>query len=174
MIALAQKYLPYVASLLALCIASAALYSVSHLPQEKANTELRLVQEILVTLDEHERLLNDLQADKFVEKNKGILESYLIKIRRDGVPAHSDMKRKVDALDHNLTALSTLLELYEPNARTPAFKSEAKNFRSYALAWSDRWGAMFDYFMGGGEYSTSQFSFPSKLIAAVKAERAAI
>ena len=60
-------------------------------------------------LEENQTLLKELQADPFTEKDSGILESYLAKIRRDGVAKHADMKQRLDQLAENNTAIVTLI-----------------------------------------------------------------
>lgn len=45
-------------------------------------------------LRENQAVLKELQAEPFAEKDSGILESYLAKIRRDGLPKHADMKQR--------------------------------------------------------------------------------
>jgi hypothetical protein len=68
-------------------------------------------------LKEDQAILKELQTEPFAEKDLGILESYLAKIRRDGVPTHADMKQKLDALAENNTAVVTLIKAYAPNAK---------------------------------------------------------
>jgi hypothetical protein len=40
------------------------------------------------------------------------------------------MKQKLDALAENNTAIVTLIKAYAPQAKTPAFTTEADKFRS--------------------------------------------
>ena len=67
------------------------------------------LQPIALMLAEDQALLRELQAAPFTEPNSGILEAYLAKIRRDGVPKHADMKQKLDQLAENNTAIVTLI-----------------------------------------------------------------
>jgi hypothetical protein len=73
----------------------------------------------------------------FAEKDLGILESYLTKFCRDGVPRHADMKQKLDQIAKNNIAILTLTKAYTPHARTAAFVPEGDKFRDYAFARRD-------------------------------------
>jgi hypothetical protein len=68
------------------------------------------------------------------EKDSGILESYLAKIRRDGVAKNVEMKQRLDALAENNTAIVTLIKAYAPHAKTPVFTVDGDKFRNYAAA----------------------------------------
>jgi hypothetical protein len=124
-------------------------------------------------LKENESLTTELQAEPFVEKDNGILESYLIKIRRDGVAKNAPMKQRLDQLAENNTALITLITVYSQHARTAAFTSEANKFRNYASSWRDRWNSVMELFMAGGNYPAAGPAFPKEFEAAVQAEIAA-
>ena len=100
----------------------------------------------------------------------GILESYLAKTRRDGVPKHADMKQRLDQLAENNTAIVTLIKAYAPSAHTPAFTTEADKFRNYASAWRDRWNSVMELFMAGGNYAASGVPFPKGFPEAVQLE----
>ena len=128
---------------------------------------------ISTLLKENQALIQELQSDPFVEPNAGILDSYLTKIRRDGVAKHSDMKQRLDQLAENNTVIVTLIKVYAPQAKTPAFKTESDKFRNYASAWRDRWNSVMDLFMAGGGYAASGVPFPDGFPAAVDAEIAA-
>src|SRR4029077_19442733 len=47
---------------------------------------------------EDQDILRTLQADAALEKESGILASYLAMIRADGVPKHAEMKQRLDQL----------------------------------------------------------------------------
>lgn len=87
------------------------------------------LEPIEALLDENKAIIKELQTEPFTEKDAAILESYLAKIRRDGVPKHADMKQRLDQLAENNTAIVTLINVYSLHAKTPAFKSEADKFR---------------------------------------------
>jgi hypothetical protein len=101
------------------------------------------------------------------------LESYLAKIRRDGIPKHIDMKKKLDQLAENNIAIATLVKAYGPHAKTAAFSSEGDVFRNYASAWHDLWNSAMELIMAGGSYAVSGVPFPKDFPAAVAAEIAA-
>ena len=120
-----------------------------------------------------EALLRELQTEPFQEQGSGVLESYLIRIRRDGVAKNAQMKQRLDLMAENNTAIVTLIKLIEPTAKTPAFRYEADKFRDYASAWRDRWNSVMEVFMAGGNYAVSGVPFPGGFPAAVQAEIAA-
>jgi hypothetical protein len=131
------------------------------------------LQPIAALLREDQAILKELQAEPFAEKDSGILESYLTKIRRDGVPKHADMKQKLDQLAENNTAIVTLIKVYAPCAKTLRFVPEGDKFRNYASAWRDRWNSVMELFMAGGNYAASGVPFPAGFSTAVEAEIAA-
>jgi hypothetical protein len=128
------------------------------------------LQRIATLLRENQGLIAELHSDPFTEKDAGILESYLAKIRRDGVSKHADMKLKLDTLAENNTAIVTLISSYAPQAKTPEFTTEADKFRNYASAWRDRWNSVMELFMAGGNYAASEVPFPKGFPSAVTAE----
>ena len=125
---------------------------------------------IVTLLNEDNRLLNELQAPPFTEDESGILEAYLVKLRRDGIAKTSGMKQRLDALAENNTAISTLITAYLPNAKTPGFNTESSKFQAYAAAWRDRWNSATELFMAGGNYPAASPVFTKDLITAVRAE----
>jgi hypothetical protein len=124
-------------------------------------------------LTDNQRIITELHTEPYTENDAGILESYLIKIRRDGVAKHADAKQRLDQLAENNTAIVTLIKVYSPHAKTPAFTAEADKFRSYASAWRDRWNSVMELFMGGGNYAVSEVQFPTGFPGALQAEIAA-
>lgn len=128
------------------------------------------LEPVAALLSENQAIIKELQSGSFGEKDAGVLESYLMKIRRDGVPRHADMKQRLDQLAENNTAIVTLIKAYSPEARTPAFKTEADKFRNYAAAWRDRWNGVMELFMVGGNYLASEIPFPIAFPDAVHTE----
>jgi hypothetical protein len=118
-------------------------------------------------------ITKELQAEPFTERDAGILESYIAKIRRDGVAKNSQMKQRLDQLAENNTAIVTLIKVYSSHAKTLAFTTEADKFRNYASAWRDRWNSVMELFMAGGNYAASEVPFPGGFSDAVQAEIAA-
>jgi hypothetical protein len=129
-----------------------------------------ILQPIAAMLNENQELLHELQSEPFAEKDSGILESYLAKIRRDGVPKHAEMKQKLDQLAENNTAIVTLIKTYAPQAKTAAFLPEGDKFRNYASAWRDRWNSVMELFMAGGNYAAAGVPYPAHFEAAVEEE----
>jgi phosphomevalonate kinase len=160
-------------------IASVLIGVLLHLHERQALDELRKqfvaseVQPIATLLQENQSILKELQTEPFSELNSGILESYLAKIRRDGVAKHADMKQRLDQLAENNTAVVTLIKAYAPHAKTAVFTKEADKFRNYASAWRDRWNSVMELFMAGGNYAVAGVPFPAGFPAAVDAEIAA-
>jgi hypothetical protein len=148
-------------------------YERSQLNEARARLVAGELLPIAMLLTEDQAILKELQAEPFTEKDSGILESYLAKIRRDGVAKHADMKQKLDSLAENNTAIVTLIKTYAPSAKTPAFVPEGDKFRKYASAWRDRWNSVMELFMAGGNYAASGVPFPATFAAAVDAEIAA-
>jgi hypothetical protein len=155
-------------------IAATAWYRASMALQESHSGYIAAeLQPIAVLLKENQALIKELEAEPFAEKDSGILESYLAKIRRDGVPKHADMKQRLDTLAETNTAIVTLIKAYAPHAKTPAFATEADKFRNYASAWRDRWNSVMEIFMAGGNYAVAGVPFPAGFTPAVDAEIAA-
>jgi hypothetical protein len=143
------------------------------LTEARMNQVAGELQPIAALLKENQTLIKELQAEPVTEKDSGIFESYLAKIRKDGVAKHADMKQRLDQLADNNTAIVTLIKAYAPRAKTAAFTTEADKFRNYASAWRDRWNSVMELFMAGGNYAASGVPFPKDFPAAVDAEIAA-
>lgn len=143
-----------------------------HAALQEARTQIftRELQPIATLLKENQALLQELQSEPFKEKDSGILESYLAKIRLDGVAKHADIKQRLDALAENNTAIVALAKAYAPRAKTSAFTTEADKFRNYASAWRDRWNSVMELFMAGGNYAAAGVPYPAKFFEAVNAE----
>ena len=128
---------------------------------------------VSVLLKENQAITNELQVEPYAEKDTGIFGSYLLKIRRDGVAKHADMKQRLDQLAENNVAIVTLIKAYSSYAKTPGFTIEADKFRNYASAWRDRWNSVMELFMAGGNYAASEVPFPKGFLDTVQAEIAA-
>ena len=160
--------------LVAALVATGAWYRASStLNDARAQIVASELQPIATLLQEDQALLKELKAEPFTEKDSGILESYLAKIRRDGVAKHADMKQKLDQLAENNTAIVTLIKAYAPHAKTAAFGTEADKFRNYASVWRDRWNSVMALFMAGGNYAAAEVPLPKDFPATVDAEIAA-
>jgi hypothetical protein len=102
------------------------------------------------------------------------LESYLIRIRANGLPKNAEMKERLDRLAENNTAIVTLLKVYAPHARITAFVTASDDFRNYASAWHDRWNSVMELFMSGGDYAAAAISFPPDFARALAEEATAL
>ena len=162
-----------VASVAALVVAGAWYHASDARIKSRSQLVSGTLQPIAALLKENQVLVKELQAEPFADNDFGILESYLAKIRRDGVPKHADMKQKLDALAENNTTIVTLIKAYARHASTPAFTAEGDKFRNYASAWRDRWDSVMELFMAGGNYAVSGVPFPKDFPSAVDAEIAA-
>ena len=152
-------------------IAAGAWYQASSgLRDSRALFVTDTLEPMAVLLKENQTLVTELQAEPFIEKDAGILASYLAKIRRDGVVKHADMKQRLDQLAESNTAIVTLSKAYAPQARTAAFSAEADKFRNYAIAWRDRWNSVMELFMAGGNYPAAGVPFPDGFPDAIQAE----
>lgn len=142
-------------------VAGAAWYRASSdLKELRSRVVVNELQPIAALLEVNRALVKELQAEPFTEKDSGILESYLDRIRHDGVAKHPDMKQRLDQLAENNTAIVTLIKVYAPHAKTAAFTTETEKFRNYASAWRDRWNSVMELFMAGGNYAASEVPFP--------------
>jgi CRISPR/Cas system-associated endonuclease Cas3-HD len=74
-------------------------------------------------LKENAAITQELRGGSYAEGSDDIVTAYLTKIRRDGVPQHSDMKLRIDRLNDNNTAILALLAKYSTHAKTAAFRA---------------------------------------------------
>lgn len=121
-------------------------------------------------LKENAVITRELESAEYAEPGNGFVAAYLIKIRRDGVPKHSDMKQRIDRINNNNTAILALLAKYSTHARTPAFRASAERFRDYAISLRDRWQSVPEIFMAGGNLPGAGPVFPSDFAQALTAE----
>lgn len=160
-----------VAALIAAAVSAGFLHHEHEaLEESRAQVVASELQPIATLLKENQTLFQELQSEPFIEKDSGVLESYLAKIRRDGVAKHADMKQRLDQLAENNTAIVTLIKAYAPHAKTAAFTVESDKFRNCASAWRDRWNSIMELFMAGGNYPVAEVQFPTEFSSAVQAE----
>jgi hypothetical protein len=160
--------------LLIVALGAAAWYH-AHAALQSAQSRLVAadLQPIAALLKDDQKILTELQAPPFTESDSGILESYLVKLRRDGIAKTSEMKQRLDTLAENNTAIATLITAYLPNAKTQGFVTEANKFKTYSAAWRDRWNSSTELYMAGGNYPNASPVFPIGFPGAVQAENAA-
>lgn len=121
-------------------------------------------------LKENAALAEELRTAPYAEGDNEFVSAYLMKIRRDGVPKHSDMKQRIDRIMNNNTAILALVAKYSAHARTPAFKASAEQFRDYAISTRDRWQSVFEIFMAGGNLPAAAPPYPNDFGRAVVSE----
>jgi hypothetical protein len=160
-------------SVAALAAAGGWYHAHQALQESRAQVVAGTLEPMAALLKENQGIITELQAEPFVENDNGILESYLVKIRRDGVTKTAPMKQRLDTLAENNATLVALMTAYLPIAKMPAFISEANRFRNYAVAWRDRWNSVMELFMAGGNYPAAGPAFPKEFASAVRAEIAA-
>ena len=128
------------------------------------------VQPIAALVDENRKIIDGLVKDGDADSESTILETYLAKIRKDGVPKYSAMKQRIDTLVNNDTVIVALLSKYSTHVRTPAFKASVEQYRHYAISFRDRWQSVFEIFMAGGNLPVAGPEFPSQFAAALDQE----
>ena len=162
--------LTIVVSILAMLIAGEWYRTRDALQLARAELTGSTLAPMAALISENVALIHELQSEQFAEPNSGVLESYLTKIRRDGVPKNANMKLRLDQLAENNTAIVTLIRVYGPNVKTLAYTTEAEKFRTYAAAWRDRWNSVMELYMAGGNYPVTEISFPAGFADAVQLE----
>jgi len=161
-----------VCGLLVGLLALAASYSALEASRSKLSSNMLITMAAL--LRDNQGFITELQSEPFVEKDDEILESYLVKLRRDGTAKTAPMKQRLDQLAENNTTLVALVTAYLPYAKSSTFTAEANKFRNYAIAWRDRWNSVMELFMAGGNYPAAGPPFPKEFAAATQAEIAAV
>jgi hypothetical protein len=121
-------------------------------------------------LKENEAISGELESGDYAEPGNDFVAAYLLKIRRDGVSKHSEMKQRIDRVINNNTAILALLAKYSTRARTPAFKASAERFRDYAISLRDRWQSLPEIYMAGGNLPATGPMFPAEFSAVLGAE----
>jgi hypothetical protein len=154
----------------ALIAAAAAVAGWYQAREQLIQIRIDELKPIAALLKEDQELLQAVQEDVGLEKDSGILTSYLAKIRVDGVAKHAEMKQRLDRLAENNSAILALINVYLPHAKTAAFSAEADKFRRYAIAWRDRWNSVMELFMAGGNYPVAEVAYPKEFASAVQLE----
>lgn len=121
-------------------------------------------------LKENAALTQELRSPPYAEGDNDFVSAYLIKIRRDGVPKHPDMKQRIDRFNNNNTSILALLAKYSTHARTPEFKASAERFRDYAISLRDRWQSLPEIFMAGGNLPVAGPMYPVEFSQALAIE----
>ena len=138
-----------------------------HFQRQAADDNL---QPIAFLLAENRKIIDSLKADGYVESESAILETYLAKIRKDGVAKNSAIKQRIDTLVNNNTVIVALLSKFSPHARTPEFRAVAAKFADYASSLRDRWQSVFEIFMAGGNLPVAGPEYPAQLASVLNQE----
>jgi hypothetical protein len=163
-----------IAALLATLVSAAGWFHCARaLGDSRAQSVSMTLKPIAALLQDNQSIRAALRAPPFAEPDKGILQSYLVQLRRDGVAKTAPAKQRLDLLAENDAALMILITAYAPYARTAAFASGADRFRRYAAVWRDRWNSVMELYMAGGDYPATEVTFPNDFLTAVQAEMAA-
>jgi len=156
----------------ALICAAGWFHEYQSLRQARQTFALDTLGPIAEMLKENAMITHELQSAPYVEGGNELVSAYLIKIRRDGVPKHSDMKQRIDRLMNNNTAILALLAKYSTHARTAALKSSAEQFRDYAISLRHRWQSVPEIFMAGGNLPVAAPPYPAEFGRAIASEQA--
>ena len=160
---------------LVVLLVGAAIAGTWHYAKAELRTRDRedLLQPIAALLDDDRKLLSELKAAGAGDSDSVLLETYLARIRTDGVPTNALMKQRIDALVNNNTVIVALLARYAPRARTSAFRVASEKFADYASRFRDRWQSVFEIFMVGGKLPAEGPAFPTAFADVLAAETAA-
>jgi hypothetical protein len=165
-----KSLLPVAALVAALICAGGWYYEHRELREVRHAMIVDTLDPIAEMLKENAAVTRELQAAPYAEGDNEFVSAYLIKIRREGVPKHSDMKQRIDRLNNNNTSILALLAKYSTHARTVAFKASAEQFRDYAISLRDRWQSVPETFMAGGNLPVAAPPFPTAFDSALRAE----
>ena len=116
------------------------------LRQEREQT-LHDVEEFLA---DNARLVAELGQGEGASSEASILSRYLELIRKDGVPKHSAIKRKIDRLINNNTTIVALIRRHVHRDENATFRAAVSEYIDYTASLRDRWEAVFEIFMAGG------------------------
>lgn len=163
--------LPGIALLAALLAALAWFNASTALEKARQQAVAGLLAPAAALLTQNQALIKELQAEPFAEKDAGILVAYLAKIRRDGLPKHAVMKRRLEQVADNHVAIVTMLAAYAPQARTTGLAIATERFRRDTELWRERWNTTMELFMAGGNMPETEIPFLAGMLDAVQAEQ---
>lgn len=133
-----------------------------------ARTQLQ--QHMSRLIADHKRLEAELAHEPFADAGMPPMEAYLARIRRDGVPQHSEMRRRLAALAEDNAELLALAEAYESSAKSDAYAAQLRELRTYVITWNDRWNRLFETFMAGGNLAGGEPPFPPQFAEVIKSD----
>lgn len=165
-----KSFVTISAAAVALICAGGWFHEHETLRQVRQNQVADTLDPIAEMLKENAAITQELRTEPYTEGGNDIVSAYLIKIRRDGVPKHSDMKQRIDRIVNNNTAILALLAKYSTHAKTAAFKASAEQFRDYAISLRDRWQSVPEIFMAGGNLPVAAIPYPPDFPKGLAAE----
>ena len=167
---MSKTILSIVAIVIAVICAAGWFHAQRELREARRTMVADTLEPIAEMLKENTALTKELQSAPYAESDNEFVSAYLIKIRRDGVPKHSDMKQRIDRIINNNTAILALLAKYSTHARTPEFRASAERFRDYAISLRDRWQSVPEIFMVGGNLPVAAPPFPLEFAQTIATE----
>jgi len=173
-----STWVAIVTSILALVVGGGWYQEYVKGQREEIEARQRLITDTLAPvqsfLESNTAIFKELKTDRYTEPGWGIQESYLIKIRRDGVAKNSLMKQRVDTLVKNNQSMIALLQKYSGYVRTEEFRASSRAFIDHATLYNDRWNSLLEIFQSGGDFPTAAPVFPEQFPSALQAEIAAV
>lgn len=117
------------------------------LKRENQRVVVEYLQPIQRYIEDNEAIYEELTGSEYSEPNVGgVLETYLFRIRRDGVSSHPVMRERINTLVKNNNHIVALLQSYQGHTFTEQFSRESDKFREHAQRYNDRWNAMLDIY----------------------------
>jgi hypothetical protein len=161
---------PWLVASIAVAVAFAMLVYVLSSHHSSGDLRAHVQQQMSRLVADHRRLEAELAHEPFLDAGKGPMEAYLARIRRDGVPQHSEMRRKLAAIAEDNAELLALAEAYESAAKSEAWPDQLRALRTYVITWNERWNGLFETFMAGGNLAGGEPPFPPQFAEVLKSE----
>lgn len=128
----------------------------------------KTLQPVSALLAENKSIYDELSVEPYSELGWGILDSYLIKIRRNGVSRNSYMKNQIDKMVNNNEAILTLLRNY--TIKSEELRKQTAAFQEHANRYTSRWKSLIGVFTSNGYFPTGEPIFPKDFPKAVQNE----
>ena len=142
------------------------------LKEEAKATNQRLLNEYLIKIQtkvEATKSISDQLNADYLEPGLGILESYVIKARRDGAEKHALMFGLITELAQKDSEIVMLLENYAPYAISQEFKTQCSKFLEHARTYIIRVNALPKVIANDQQLPPWKF-FPNAFPAALQEE----
>lgn len=166
-------WLPIILAALTLIVGGGWFQECNKTRKAEKDANSRLVAEYLgytisTLLKDNKVIYDELRKD-YLEPGKDVLESYLAKIRRDGINPHSLMRQRINTMVENNNKVVVLLGNYESYVINSRLREEAAKFRNHAIRYKDRWNAIPDLQAVNGELPIAM-AFPQDFPQSVEEE----